>query len=74
MLVRRILDDFCRDHRLALSDARAIEAARYLLSLAMAEWDAPQTMRRSLEDWHLVNHPGVLTSGSTVAKHGLGTG
>lgn len=57
MLVRRMLDQFCKDHGLALSDVTAVEAARRLISLAVTEEAEPEAIRRSVEAWYLTSHP-----------------
>jgi hypothetical protein len=51
MLVRRILDDFCEEHRMAISDRTAVEAARLLIGLAVSEQEEPMAMRQKVEDW-----------------------
>ncbi|MQB04479.1 hypothetical protein DXT91_10080 [Agrobacterium tumefaciens] len=51
MLVRRILDQFCTEHDLAISDARAVAAARFLMDLTLSEKDESAEMHRRVEDW-----------------------
>ncbi|NSZ60020.1 hypothetical protein FY133_24630 (plasmid) [Agrobacterium tumefaciens] len=51
MLVRQILDDFCEEHRMAISDRTAIEAARILIGLAVSEREEPMAMRQKVEEW-----------------------
>ncbi|UXT85176.1 hypothetical protein [Agrobacterium tumefaciens] len=62
MLVRRLLDEFCEDHGMALSDANAVEVARHLIALAVSENEEPEAMRRNIEDWFSRSHPPRASS------------
>lgn len=51
-VIRRVLDDFCGEHRLRLEDEVALEASKKLISLCVEGEQNAVQMLAYLEQWY----------------------